>query len=441
MSTDLELVIPVELELLMAQELAVALIARHVGFRIEPVKVEWYIGCSRPRPLPSVSGIHLLTSDSPEERRSYIEKRIAVLSARAYATTLVLGRKDDAEGCAQNPELFWQIFSENGDHSRAVELCAAYLIEDTDKPNSCDPDADFINSSNQYLLHHGLRAVAEVLTEPEFLSFVDAWVSNFKRSSGSFQTTISTELLENYKPGLSTLKIIEGEIPAEQLCDMSSDLTFSKRMRDQEDYNQARRCLVAHELGHWLAARYEDVPTSGVEFEWEECGGSCTVHLGLPVFQWPLGRYLNARIAVLCAGSFADCWMRYPESRSGIGSEFYKTLYFGTGVDDFAKLTELYLLYRTIQPSPAAQRGLASPPNSSEILASLNTLLEKSGVYQTMISPEFEELVTHLNCKAQEASTTSISGPLKFIKFKTEELDDACTEYGLSRNCKLTTTL
>lgn len=441
MSTDLERETPPELESLMAQQLAVALTARHVGFSMEPFDFEWWVGCSRQRPLPLASGIHLLTSDSSEQRRSYIEKRIAVLCARAYATTLILERKACAEGGAQNPAQFWQSLSDNGDYSRAAELCVAYLIEDEEKPKSSDPDGDFIKRVSQYIGLHGLRSVAEVLTKTEFLLFVSGWLSNFKRSSGFFRTTISTELLESYKPGLATLKIIDADLPAERAGDKPTDLPLANRIRNRNDDNQSRRCLVAHEVGHWLAARYVEIPTAGVEIKWRECSGSCTVYLGLPAFEWSLERYLRARIVVLCAGTFADCWMRYPEKRTGIGNEFYANLFRGSGVDDFAKLTELYLLYRTIRPSPTAQSGLASPPSPSEILESLLTLLKESGLHQSLVSSEFEALVTHLSCEAQVASSALTNRPSESVTFSTEVLDDACAEYGLSPNGRWTAAL
>lgn len=436
MSTDQELEIPPELKLLMAQELAVALVAKHVGFGLEAFEVQWPSDSCRPRALSSVSGIHWLTSDAPEQRRAYIEKRIAVLCARAYATTLVLAHKAKAGGESLTGDEFWQSLKDNGDRSRVQELCAAYLIEDTDKPDSGDPESDFLKRQNQYIVRLGLRTLATLLTETEFLSFVDQSLSNFNRSTALFQTTISAELLESYEPGLPTLAIREGGRPAEPHCDLPTDLTLPRRACAEEDSDVSRRCLVAHEVGHWLAARYVEIPTSGVMVELEECTGSCTVFLGFPAFHWSLERYLRARIAVLCAGSYADCWLRYPNERHAIGNEFYRTLYRDTGEDDFTKLLELYPLYRAMKRSLVAQPSLASPPSSTEILSVLTSLLRNFGLYKALRSPEFEELVNHVLCEAQLSSSASTNAPLQWIEFRTAELDAACSAHSLSRDCE-----
>lgn len=441
MSTDQEPEIPPELELLMAQELAVALVAKHVGFGVEAFEVQWSGGCCTPRALSSVSGIHLLTSDAPEQRRAYIEKRIAVLCARAYATMLVLARKAKVDGRSLTGNEFWQNLDDNGDRSRVVELCAAYLIEDTDKHGSGDRESDFSVRQNQYIFRLGPHVLATLLTETEFLSFVGQSLSDFARSTALFQTTISVELLESYKPGRPAQESRDGERSAEQPCDLPTDSSVPRRVRAEGEDDVSRRCLVAHELGHWLAARYVEIPTRGVKFNLEECGGSCTVFLGFPAFNWPLERYLSARIAVLCAGAFADCWVRSPNKRHGIGDPFYMTLHRGTGVDDFAKLQELYLLYRTMQPSPAESPNLASPPSHTEILAALISLLRKFGLYKAVGSPEFEELAKHVLCMAHLSSNALPKASGQWVEFETAELEAACSAHALSQDDKQTTPL
>ncbi|CAN7571121.1 hypothetical protein LJR129_004154 [Acidovorax sp. LjRoot129] len=87
MYADQKIEVPPDLELFLAQELAIALVAKDIGFTLEEFGVEWQ-GESRklrPRALSSVSAFQFLTSDAPEQRRAYVEKRIAVLCARACA--------------------------------------------------------------------------------------------------------------------------------------------------------------------------------------------------------------------------------------------------------------------------------------------------------------------------------------------------------------------
>ncbi len=426
MYTDQKPEVPPELELFLAHELAIALVAKHVGFTLEEFDVEWYGDGGKPRALSSVSGIQLLTVDAPEQRRAYIEKRIAVLCARAYATMLILTRKANANETAVSGDEFWHSLRDIGDHSLVVELCAAYLIEDTSKPDSGGEEIDFVERQNQYIFYHGLQTVATLLTGTEFLSFVEKSLSNFDRSMGMFQTTISAEVLKSYEPGTSTLKIGEGARPAAELRDQATDLTFPQWSRSEENVEVSRRCLVAHELGHWMSAQYVGIPTSGVQFKLDELLGSCEVFLGPPAFQWTLERYLSARIAVLCAGSYAECLLRTPDEGRSFYDALFSTLYFGTGKDDFSKLQELYLIYRTMPQSLAVPRNMASRPGREEIWSVLTDLLQKFGLYDALKSPEFEELVNHIFSRAKSSSSTPTN-------FETAELDAACSAHGLCR--------
>lgn len=372
---------------LMAQELAVALVAKHVGFDVDEFDVEWHVDSHKSRALCFVSGVRFLTSDAPEQRRAYIEKRLAVLCARAFATMLVLHRNAKADGSPISGDEFWTNLQDIGDRSLVLELCAAYLIEDTNKPHSGGQEEEFVERQNKYILCHGIRTVAAVLTETEFLSFVDKSLRNFELSTGMFRTTISAEVLQSYTPGISTVQIGEGDCSAVMLSHPAPDLTVTRRARSEEDAVLSRRCLVAHEIGHWLAAQYVEIPTSGVTFNLKELSGSCRVFLGPCAFQWSLERYLSARIAVLCAGSYADCWLGYPDKRGAIGDVFSRTLYFGTGRDDFAKLRELLPLFRTTQHSLDVHHKLKSPPSRDEILSVLTELLKKFELYSAGLHP------------------------------------------------------
>lgn len=434
MSIYQELAIPPELEILMAQELAVALAAKYVGFCFEAFEVQWSGTSHEPRALCSVSGIHLLISGEPEQRRAYIEKRIAVLCARAYAAMLVLTRRVNAEGQPPSGNEFWQILQDNGDRFRVEELCAAYLIESKDSTESKNLEEEFFERQNQYILRFGLDTLAKLLTEKEFLSFVEQSLRNFKRSNALFQTMIDAELLERYEPGVPTLEIRERARLSEQPSYLSTDFNGLIQSRSEEDDDASRRCLVAHELGHWLAARYVEIPTSGVELNLAECVGFCTVFVGLPAFHWSLECYLSARIAVLCAGSYADCWLRHPDKRCAIGGVFYSTLCRKTGMGDFAKLMELYLLYRTIARSVNVRRDLASPPCGNEILSVLTSLLREFKLYESLRSPGFENFAKQIFCEAKLSGMISSNAPSQFIEFKTARLDASCAEHGISRN-------
>lgn len=446
MSTDQEFKIPHELETLVAQELAVALVAKHLGFSVDAFDVKWsghsygwLCDSGKSVALSSVSGIHLLASGTPKQRRSYIQRRVAVLCARAYASMLVLARRANAENKSLSGDEFWQILEETGDRSRVAELCAAYLIEDPDKPESSDPERDFLERQNQYIVRFGPHTLAGLLTDIEFLSFVDQSLREFGSSNPFFHATISAGLLEDYKPGHSTLEIKGLQPPTEQVCGMSTSLTSLRQTRSDEDGELSRQCLVAHELGHWLAARYVNIPTSGVKFKLREFGGSCTVFLGSPAFHWPLERYLSARITVLCAGSYADRWLRSPDKRFAIGRLFFDTMYCGTGLGDFTKLQELYLLYRTVLQSIPGRPNLASSPSSDEILSVLTSLLRNFGLYSSLRSPEFEAFAKHLLCEAKLSSTESTDAPLQWIEFGSEELAAACLVHGLPNESKETT--
>lgn len=445
MPTDQEFKIPHELEMLMAQELAVALVAKHVGFTVEEFEVRWSGNSygrsgdsSKSVALSSVSGIHLLTSGASSHRRSYIEKRIAVLCARAYASMLVMNRRATADGRASSGYEFWESLEENGDRSRAAELCAAYLTEDPDRPESDDPEGYFSDRQNQDIVRFGPRVLAEFLTDVEFLSLVDQSLRGFGCSTPSFRATISAGLLQDYKPGHSTLEIKGWQSPTEQECGISASLTSLRQRPSDDDDELSRHCLVAHELGHWLAARYVEIPTSGVKFRLQEFDGSCTVFLGYPAFHWPLERYLSARIAVLCAGSYADCWLRYPEKRVAIGGSFFDTMYRGTGWSDFSKLQEIYLLYRTVLQSIPRKPNLASSPSNNEVLTVLTSLLRSFGLYNSLRSPEFGALAKHMLCKAQLSSAASSDAPLQWIELGSEELVAACLEHGLPSENKET---
>jgi hypothetical protein len=424
MSRNQKIEVPPQLAL-MAQELAVALVAKHVGFDVDEFDVEWHFDSHKSRALSFVSGIRFLTSDSSEQRRAYIEKRIAVLCARAYATMLVLLRNAKADGSPISGDEFWTSLHDIGDRSLVLELCAAYLIEDANKSYSGgQEEEEFVGRQNEYIRCHGIRTVAAVLTETEFLSFVDKLLSNSELSTGMFRTTISAEVLQGYTPGISTVQIGEGDCPAVMLSHPSPDLTLTRRARSEEDAGLSRRCLVAHEIGHWLAAQYVEIPTSGVTFNLKELSGSCCVFLGPCAFQWSLERYLSARIAVLCAGSYADCWLGYPDERVAIGDVFFRTLYSGTGRDDFAKLRELLPLYRTTQHSLDMHHDLKYPQRRDEILSVLNALLKKFELYGALRSPKFAELVEVMLCRAQSSSNAQ-------VEFHTAELDAACSEHRL----------
>lgn len=429
----------------MAQELAVALVAKQVGFTVEEFEVRWSGNSygrsgdsSKSVALSSVSGIHLLTSGASSQRRSYIEKRIAVLCARAYASMLVLNRRATADGRASSGYEFWESLKENGDRSRAVELCAAYLTEDPDRPESDDPEAYFYNRQNQDIVRFGPRVLAEFLTDVEFLSLVDQSLRGFGRSTPFFRVTISARLLQYYKPGHSTLEIKDGQSPTEQECDISGCLTSLRQSPSDGDGKLSRQCLVAHELGHWLAARYVEIPTSGVKFRLQEFDGSCTVFLGYPAFHWSLECYLSARIAVLCAGSYADCWLRHPDKRVAIGDSFFDTMYRGTGLSDFTKLQEIYLLYRTVLQSIPGKPNLASSPSNKEVLTVLTSLLRSFGLYNSLRSREFEAFAKHVHGKVKLSSAASPVAPLQWIEVGSSELVAACHEHGLPSKNKET---
>ncbi|MGZ2749610.1 hypothetical protein [Burkholderia stagnalis] len=378
----------------MAQSLATFLAAKAVGLKIEDIHITPERWTEAARINADLVQIDLPGAIQQLKRKEYIENRIFVLCAKAYAVLLLSIRDAErGEGKLTGNE-FWDHLRENIEDSLLRELCALYLIEDDRSDLGDNFEANFEYKSNQYIATFGLKPLSKLLTKKEFLSLLSslmnepAWMA---ADLHQFDILINDEAVADYKAGEVTVQFSD-----EKSHEFHGLKGLSSSTKGMNSKSIAQRCLAAHELGHWLAAMIVGIETSGIHLQLEDGGGNCTVFLGQPAFKWELVSYLKSRIAVLCAGSLADCCTKYPLQRHAIGNEFYLTLYRRTGIDDFSKLREIFLIYRTMSHRTVPAIDLSRPPSRDELLGEMVSLLREFGIWNILISDEYQYFVERI---------------------------------------------
>lgn len=408
-----------------ARELAYLLAHRLAGFSMRAVSI-----------APSTEGypFRTKTNDAPDaaadapqsfELKDYLQKRMLILCSRAYADALLLRKDKRLPSQSVTADEFLKCLQakrsdaehpDDDDFDRALEIATLYwsLVAGDSSAKESDQlvvEKAYRKTIYDYLFKFGLKPLRDFLTEKEFFTLLEETVQREVNSEGEFRTSplvLAPFSVAEYTPGNNEF----ADRHEDRISGEASDINDTPHSTQEaeaipeavaiapaETFPEPIRCLFAHELGHWLTATRLNIGVGDIELTWArgyrgaQGHGHCEMLLGQSSVTLGYRHYVERRIAVLCAGPLADCYMQRPNER-GIGSQLYATFKnkHGTGRGDFAKASELIPIYQALSSKRASTIAavMDHEPDRTEVLTTVKEILLSVGMWNLIQSDKYK---------------------------------------------------